>query len=81
MATRRLGKIGLVAADSEHIEHGLSRVGVAAIARVEDGDMWLDMAGDEFRRTALLMPHYKHVALHGFDIPQGIQQAFALDRR
>jgi hypothetical protein len=76
----QVGKIRFVATDGEHVQHGLGGMGVTAVAGVEHGDMRFDMAGDEFGRAALLVAHHEHVALHRFDILQGIQQAFALDR-
>ena len=37
-----------------------------------------DMAGNEMSGSAIGMPHDEHVAEHGLDISQGVEQAFSL---
>ena len=36
--------------------------------------------GEEMRAAAILMANHEHVDLHGFEVLQGIEQGFALDR-
>ena len=70
----------LHAADSEHVQHGLRRMGMAAVAGVDDADVRGHVPGDEVGGTGLGVPHHEHVDVHGLQVAQGIEQRLALYR-
>ncbi len=78
MATERFFEAALVPTDGEHVEHALGRVGVTAVAAVDNRYLRADMLGDEVCRAGITMTHDEHVGGHGFQVAQGVEQGFAL---
>ena len=66
-------KVALVPADGEHIQHCLGRVGMAAIAGIDDADAGCCMLGNEMSGTGCAVAYHEHVTVHGFDIAQGVE--------
>ena len=71
----------LVSADGQHVEHALGRVGVTAVAAVDDRHVRAHVLGDEVRSTGVAVAHHEHIGGHGFQVAQGVEQGFALARR
>lgn len=78
---REVFKAALVPADGKHVEHALGRVGVAAIAAVDDRHLRAHVLGDKVRRARVAMAHHEHIGGHGLQVAQGVEQGFALARR
>jgi hypothetical protein len=78
---REVFKATLVPTDGEHVEHALGRVGVAAVAAVDDRHLRAHVLGDKVRGARVAVAHHEHVGGHGFQVAQGVEQGFALARR
>ena len=68
-------------ADGEHVQHGLGGVGVAAVAGIDDADVGRHMVGDKVGGAAFGMAHHEHIAVHGLQVIEGVQQGFAFGGR
>ena len=77
----QLREIFFVAAHGEHVEQALRRVGVAAVAGIDDVDVGADVARDQIRRAALRVAHNEHVGLHRRQVGHRVEHRFPLGRR
>ena len=71
------GKLFFMLADGKHVQHGLGGVGVLAIASIDNADVRRGMFGYEMCCATQGMANHKHVDMHGLQVADGVQQAFA----
>ncbi|MDQ0701249.1 hypothetical protein QF043_000041 [Pseudomonas sp. W3I7] len=78
---REVFKAALVPTNGEHVEHALGRVGVTAVAAVDDCHLRAHMLGNKVCGAGVAVAYHEHVGGHGFQVAQGVEQGFALARR
>ena len=67
-----------VTADGEHIQHRLSRVGMAAVTGINNGDVGGDVLGNKVRSAGIGMAHHNISEYMASRVPQRIHRGFAL---
>ena len=81
----QLREVLLVVTDGVHVEQALRRVGMPAIAGIDDVDVvatgTLQVLGNQVGRPARRMAHDEQVGVHGAQVVDGIEQGLALGRR
>ena len=78
---REILEVATVAADSQHVEHRLGRVGVVAVAGIDHSHVRADPFGDKVRGAGIAVAHDEHVGGHCLQVLQGVVQGFALAGR
>ena len=71
-------KAALVLAQGKHVQHGLGRMRMAPVARVDHADMRRGPSGDVMRGPAFAMADDKHIAVHRLQRLQGVAEALSL---
>ena len=67
-------------ADSEHIQHGLSRVGVPPIPRVDNMDIGRNVLCNQVSGSTGAVAYHKNISIHCLECAHRIKNGFALVR-
>ena len=61
---REVGKVFFIVPDGVHVQQALRRMGVPAIACIDDMNMWCNVLGNQVRRTGFTVPNHKNIGGH-----------------